>query len=494
MIQIDSLSVSFGDRTLFSDASLSIQPGERLGFVGRNGTGKSTFFRMLGGKVAPDKGAISIKKGYRMGILDQHLQFNRPTILAEAALGLPPGEEDCIYKAETILSGLGFLDSDFDRPIDSFSGGYQLRLHLAKILIAEPDCLLLDEPTNYLDIASIKWLAQFLRRWQGELVLISHDREFMNSVTTHIMGIHREKLRKVKGNVSFFYEQILQEEEIHEKTRVNQQKKRDHVQSFIDRFGAKANKASQAQSKAKMLDRMEVFEKLNALHNLDFHFHEAYFPGAKMLEAQNVQFAYADNPIVQNFSLTIEKGERIAVVGKNGKGKSTLLKLLGRDLTPNKGSIKYSENLAIGYFGQTNIDRLHPKHTIEEEISLSNSSLNRTEVNSIAGVMMLTGNLLNRKIEMLSGGERSRVMLGKILARPCNLLLLDEPTHHLDMESVEALIDALEEFNGSVVIVTHSELILKRLALDKIIHCQDGHQQIHLGDYPSFLEKHDWET
>ena len=401
-------------------------------------------------------------------------------------------EKDCLYKAETILFGLGFKEEDFDRCIKDFSGGYQLRLHLAKVLISEPDCLLLDEPTNYLDIVSIRWFERFLKQWKGEFILISHDREFMDNVTTHTIGIHRQKIRKVKGDTVTFYEQMLLEEEVHEKTRQNVEKKRAQVQSFIDRFGAKSSKATQAQSKQKMLSRIPVLEKLKELSNLDFHFNEAFFPGKKMIEATDVSFSYGDQDLIKGLSLSIEKGERVAILGKNGRGKSTILRLLAKDLVPRQGVLKYSENLSIGYFGQTNIDRLNPQHTVEEEISIANTALNRTEVKALCGLMMFSSDQANKVTSILSGGEKSRVLLGKILAKPCNLLLLDEPTHHLDMESIEALIDALEEFEGAVILVTHSELILKRLPFDKIVVCHEGRQDVFLGDYNDFLEKDGW--
>ena len=492
MIQVDTLSIGYQGLDLFTQASFSLQEGERCGLVGRNGSGKSTLFRLITREEIPDEGTIAIRKNYEIGILDQHIRFTQDTILDEAALGLRPEEKDCIYKAETILFGLGFKEEDLVKPAKDFSGGYQLRLHLAKVLISEPNCLLLDEPTNYLDIVSIRWFTRFLQQWPGEFILVSHDREFMDSVTTHTMGIHRQKMRKVKGNTTAFYEQLFAEEEIHEKARVKVEKKRAQTQEFIDRFGAKASKATQAQSRQKMLDRVPVLEKLKDLNNLDFHFKEAFFPGKNMLEAQDVAFSYVDQPLIQNLSLAIEKGERIAIVGKNGRGKSTILRLLAQDLSTQQGIVKHSENLALGYFGQTNIDRLNPKHTIEDEIGLANTRLNRTEVKSICGLMMFSGDQANKTTAILSGGEKSRVLLGKILAKPCNLLLLDEPTHHLDMESIEALIDALEEFDGSVILVTHSELILKRLDFHKILVCHQGRQELFLGNYEDFLAKDGW--
>jgi ATP-binding cassette, subfamily F, member 3 len=495
MIQVDGLSLAYHGEFLFEGASFNIQPKERCALVGRNGTGKSSLFRLIMGKETPDKGTISRRKNYRIGALDQHIVFTKPTLIEEAALGLRPEEQDCIYKAETILFGLGFKEEDLTRSIKEFSGGYQLRLHLAKVLINEPDCLLLDEPTNYLDILSIRWLAKFLKDWHGEFILISHDREFVDSVCTHTMGIHRQKIHKFKGSTINFYEQLMLQEEIHEKTRANLEKKREQLQGFIDRFGAKASKATQARSKGKMLGRIPVLENLKNLYHLDFQFNESFFPGRKMLEANDVSFSYQKNenkPLIENFSLTVEKGERIGIIGKNGRGKSTLLRLLAGELEPLAGTTRQSENLSIGYFGQTNIDRLHPKHTIEEEIATANSKLNYTQIKGICGLMMFSGDKSIKKNGVLSGGEKSRVLLGKIIASPCNLLLLDEPTHHLDMESIEALIDAIEEFEGAVIMVTHSELILKRMALDKLVVCQDGAQELFLGTYEDFLEEHGW--
>ncbi|MBS3903838.1 MAG: ATP-binding cassette domain-containing protein [Simkania sp.] len=492
-MQFDQVALAFSGHTLFEGASFTLQKGERCGLVGRNGSGKSTLFRLIDGEMEPDRGAISIPKNYRIGHLQQHIRFTEPTLLQEAALGLPPHAKEHLYKAERILFGLGFTEEDLELSPSQFSGGFQLRLNLAKVLISEPNCLLLDEPTNYLDILSIRWLMTFLSKWQGEFILISHDRDFMDKVTTHTMGIHREKLRKIKGSSIDFFQQILFEEEVHEKTRIKVEKKRAHLQSYVERFGAKASKATQAQSKKKMMAREPVLEKLNQLSELSFAFQEAPFPGKKMLDMKNLRFSFIQEPLIHEVSIEVEKGERIAIIGKNGRGKSTLLRLLGGDLDPQQGTVHFSDNTKIGYFGQTNVDRMNSRHSIEEEISLANPSLNFTEVKGIAGIMMFSGALSEKKISVLSGGEKSRVLLGKIIAKPCNLLLLDEPTHHLDIESIEALIDALEEFSGSIIIVTHSELILRRLALDKIILCEEAKQTVFLGGYDDFLEEIGWE-
>lgn len=493
MIQFEEVSLAFSGHSLFQGVSFSLQKGERCGLVGRNGSGKSTLFRLVNGEVEADRGRITVSKNYRIGTLKQHLQFSRDTLLEEAATGLPEAQADHLYKAEKILFGLGFTESDLDRHPRDFSGGFQLRLHLAKVLISDPDCLLLDEPTNYLDLPSIHWLRTFLSRWHGEFILISHDRDFMDSVTTHMIGIHREKVRKLPGSSLDFFQQILLEEEVHEKTRIKGEKKRAHLQSYIDRFGAKASKAAQAQSKKKMLAREPILEALNRLAELSFSFREAPCPSKKMLEAKHLRFSFNQDPLVDDFSLEIARGERVAFIGKNGRGKSTLLRLLGSDLMPQEGSLQFSQHTQIGYFGQTHIDRLNPTHTIEQEISLANPSLNFHEVKTVAGLMMFSGALSAKSISVLSGGEKSRVLLAKIIAQPCNLLLLDEPTHHLDIESIEALIDALEDFSGALVLVTHSELILRRLPLDKIVLCEEGRQTVFLGNYDEFLKAIGWE-
>jgi ATP-binding cassette subfamily F protein 3 len=493
MIQFDEVSLSFAGEPLFEKVSFSLQKEERCSFVGRNGSGKSTLFRLIAGEIEPDQGSISIPKDYRIGYLSQHIRFTEPTLLEEAALGLQMEERDHLYKAEKILFGLGFTEEDLEKSPEEFSGGFHLRLHLAKVLIARPNCLLLDEPTNYLDILSIRWLEQFLKKWGGEFMIISHEREFLDSVSTHTMGIHRGIVKKIRGSTINFFEQILLEEEVHEKTRVKLEKRHAHARHFVERFGATASKAKSAQSRIKMMEREPVLEKLNALSHLSFHFHEAPMPGRKMVDASDLQFSYTEEPMIQGLSVNMEKGQRMAIIGKNGRGKSTLLRLLARDLEPQGGVVDLSDNVRIGYFGQTHIGRLNPEHKIDEEISLANPALNFTQVKGIAGTMLFSGDLSLKKISVLSGGEKSRVLLAKILAKPCNLLLLDEPTHHLDIESVEALIDALEDFSGSVVIVTHSELILRRLELDQIIICEEAKQTLFLGGYDLFLEKMGWE-
>lgn len=494
MLQLKLVSKSYGGQKLLEEVSLCVSHGERCALVGRNGAGKSTLLRMIAGEEELDGGAIMIPKGYRIGFLHQHLGVTESTVIDEAALGLPQDGPEHRHRVEALLFGLGFTKDDLYCHPDTFSGGYLIRIHLAKLLASEPDCLLLDEPTNYLDIVSLRWLVRFLQRWKGEMIVISHDRELLDMISTHTVGIHRRELKKVEGDTEEYYSQILLEEEVYEKTRVKTEKKKAHMQSFVDRYGAKASKAGQAQSRVKAMSRMPVLEQLAALQHLDFKFRFAPFNSQKVLTATDIGFAYPEmyERIVDQFSILVERQEKIALIGKNGKGKSTLLQLLGGLLMPQEGVVKIADNVRLGYFGQTHIDRLNLAKSVHEEISTANPHLNYSSVRAICGAMMFPGDAAEKKVSVLSGGERSRVLLGKILASPCNLLLLDEPTNHLDMESVEALATAIEIFEGAVIFVTHAEWMLRRLPT-RLVICQDLDKLVFEGSYDDFLEKIGWE-
>jgi ATP-binding cassette subfamily F protein 3 len=493
VIKINQLSKSYFARELFADVSFQMNAGERLGLVGRNGHGKTTLFRLILGQEEPDSGEIVIPRNYRIGHLEQHLHFTQPTILEEAALGLPAEESHSIYKAEAILFGLGFSQADLERPPGEFSGGFQIRINLAKLLLSEPNLLLLDEPTNYLDITSVRWITRFLSNFKGELILISHDRDFMDRVTTHTAVIHRQKVRKFEGGTDKAYAQILLEDEIHEKTRANEEKKRAQAEAFINRFRAQASKAKLVQSRIKMLERLPKLDELADVESLDFEFRYAPFSAKTLLEARDLSFGYTANHLLfRNLHLTINTRDKFGVIGNNGKGKSTLLNLISGGLTPVTGEIKTHPDMKLGYFGQTNIQRLNPKLTIEEEIEQTNPALTRTQVRNICGTMMFGGDLALKKVGVLSGGEKSRTLLGKILAHPSNLLLLDEPNNHLDMESIDALIESLQDFPGAVMMVTHNERILRALAT-RLIVFQRGKAEVFNSSYDEFLEKIGWE-
>ena len=493
MIKINQLSKSYFSRELFTDVSFQMNAGDRLGLVGRNGHGKSTLFKLILGQEEPDSGEITIPRNYRIGHLEQHLDFTQPTILEEAALGLPEEEFHSIYKAEAILFGLGFAQGDLAKAPREFSGGFQIRINLAKLLLSEPNLLLLDEPTNYLDITSVRWVARFLANFNGELILISHDRDFMDSVTTHTAVIHRQKVRKFEGGTAKAYAQIVLEDEIHEKTRANEERKRAHAEAFINRFRAQASKAKMVQSRIKMLERLPKLEGLADIESLDFEFRHAPFAAKTLLEARNISFGYtADNFLFRHINLTLNARDRFGVIGNNGKGKSTLLNVLSGGLKPLTGELKSHPDMKLGYFGQTNIQRLNQKLTIEQEIEQTNPALTRTQVRNICGTMMFGGDLALKKISVLSGGEKSRTLLGKILAHPSNLLLLDEPNNHLDMESIDALIESLQDFPGALLIVTHNERILRALAT-KLIVFHRGRVDVFNTGYDEFLEKIGWE-
>jgi ATP-binding cassette subfamily F protein 3 len=384
------------------------------------------------------------------------------------------------------------------KPAGCFSGGFQIRVELARVLVSKPNLLLLDEPTNYLDIVSLRWLERFLREWQNELIVISHDHSFMDQVIADCMLIRRNKLRKIHGSTEALYFQVAEEDRTYEQTRKNLEVKKRDMQVFIDRFRAKATKAAQVQSRIKDLERLGEMEELKEEACLDFAFRSAPFSGKFLLETQDLGFAYPSMDgtpgplLIKNLNLQIGRNERLAVIGKNGKGKSTLLRVLAGELTPSAGAVTLSVNSRIGYFGQTNIQTLRPGCTVEEEIADADPILTRTQVRNIAGTMMFSSDAALKKVQVLSGGEKSRVLLGKILAKPTNLLLLDEPTNHLDQESVAAMLDALGDYPGALLIVTHSELILRRLAKRLVVFQGDQVQVLH-GGYDYFLEKVGWE-
>jgi ATP-binding cassette subfamily F protein 3 len=497
MIQVNGLDKSYGQQVVFDNVSFTINPGERVGFVGRNGHGKTTLLRMILGQEHPDSGTISIPSGYRIGHLSQHISFKENTVLKEACLSLPDHEDgvDETYKAETILMGIGFLRDDLDLPPMELSGGYQVRLNLAKVLVSDPNILLLDEPTNYLDIVSMRWLARFLRGWQKELIIITHDRNFMDSVTTHTMAIHRCRIRKVPGSTEKLYQQLLLEEEVYEKTRINDEKKRKETEQFINRFRAKATKARAVQSRVKALKRKEQLEELSEIKKLAFTFNSAPFTGRQLMEVKDLSFGFEpEGPLlIEGLSFYVGKKDRIAIIGKNGKGKTTLLNLLAGELSPVGGTIHCPRDLKLAYFGQTNINRLDLRKTVEEEIMDVHPEHHRGVARRICGAMMFPGDQALKKVGVLSGGEKSRVLLGKLLVTPANMLLLDEPTNHLDMESTDSLLEAIDDFRGAVVIVTHSEMILHELAT-RLIVFDDGKVTLFEGTYQEFLDRVGWKN
>lgn len=493
MIQLTNLSKSFGGQTLFNDVNFKMQSQQKIGFVGRNGSGKSTLFKMILGEEPYDSGSISIPKNYRIGTLKQHLVFTEPTVREECALVLSEDEQWNFYKIEKLLFGLGFSEADLDKDPWSFSGGFQIRINLVKLLATEPNMLLLDEPTNYLDILSLRWLKGFIKEFDGEVILITHDRDFMDSVTTHTMGVQRKSLHIVSGDSHKYYGTLELADETYEKTKANQDKKRKDLEEFVARNKARASTAALAQSKQKELDKMDDMEDLKSDATLSFNFNYKDTPAKVIFRAEELGFGYnPEEPLFQNITFAMEKGKRLAIIGKNGKGKSTLLNYIAGELGTQQGKLDFHPSTKFAHFGQTNIERLNTKATIVDEIASMSKEIGIPQARNIAGRMMFSGELGDKKIDVLSGGERSRVMLGKIIATPANLLFLDEPTNHLDMQSIDALADAIEAFEGSLIMVTHSEMLLRRLA-DALIIFHQGGAEYFDGTYDDFLEKIGWE-
>jgi ATP-binding cassette subfamily F protein 3 len=493
MIQLKNLSKHFGEKTLFTDLNFILAQGQRVGLVGRNGTGKSTLFKLILGEEHADEGENSIPKGYKIGALKQHFKFSEKTLREETALALSEEDKYSIYKVEKILFGLGFSHEDLEKDPLSFSGGYQIRINLAKLLITQPNLLLLDEPTNYLDILSLRWLRTFLKSFDGEVIIITHDRDFMDSVCTHTMGIIRQSLFMLEGDTHKFYAQLEANDEHYEKQKESQDKKRKELEEFIAKNKARASTAAQAQSKVKLLEKMDEMDSIVEEANLEFDFNYKDTPAKVLLDVKDLSFGYTqDNILFKNISFTLKKGETLGIIGKNGKGKSTLLNTIAKELTALTGTIDYHISTSFGHFGQTNIAHLNPNNTIMDEIYVAQPKLAESTVRAICGSMMFSGDDAKKKISLLSGGEKSRVMLGQIIAKEVNLLFLDEPTNHLDMQSIDSLTKAIKNFEGSTIIVTHSEKLLRDVCDRLIVFSKDGADYFD-GTYDEFLEKIGWD-
>jgi ATP-binding cassette subfamily F protein 3 len=492
MIVVDNLSKSYGKQGLFEAISFKVNRRERVGVVGRNGHGKTTLFRMITGEEEPDEGTVTKPRKYRIGYVEQRLRFTEPTVLAEGAKALPHDAHNEVWRVEKVLSGLGFEAADLEKKPFELSGGYQVRLNLAKVLVGDYQMLLLDEPSNYLDITSIRWLERFLAAWPGELLLITHDRSFMDNVVTHVLGIHRRKVRKVEGNTGKYYEQIAAEEEIYEKTRINDERKMKEMDLFITRFRAKARLGSLVQSRVKSLEKMEKREKLESIKTLEFAFAEKPSYNKYALDVRDLSFGYTpDRPLIRRFSISVGAGDRVFVIGRNGRGKTTLLRLLAGDLAPQSGEIDSPQSVAAGYFEQTHVSTLAESNTVLEEIGSADPEGDPKRARFIAGGMMFEGDDALKRIRILSGGEKSRVLLGRLIATPLNLLLLDEPTNHLDIESNDALLEAIDAFDGAVIMVTHNEMFLHALA-DRLVVFDNDDIVVYEGGYQRFLEKVGW--
>jgi len=494
MISIKNITKQYATRELFSDVSFDVLAGEKIGLVGRNGHGKTTLFRIIAGEEEPDEGKVFKPNNYTIGYLDQHIEFSKPTVLEEACEGLRPEELGAEWKVEKVLSGLGFSKEDFSRHPSEFAGGFQMRIALTKALIFEPNMLLLDEPTNFLDIVSIRWLEKFLKAWKGELIVISHDRDLVDSVTTHIVGIHRGMVRKLKGSTGKYYAQLDADEELHEKRRVEDEKKRKQMMEYINRFRSKASHAKGVQSSIKKIEKMDKLDKLEEIRTLSFSFNYEPLRAGQVMDVNDLTFSYGGKEpyLISGLNFTVNRHDKICIIGKNGKGKTTLLKLLSGRLKPVTGSVKTHTAALPAYYEQANTAELDGERTVEEEISAGSAFIDRSRVRGICGAMMFSGDDAEKKVKVLSGGERSRVLLGKLLVAPSNILFLDEPTHHLDIESCQAMMDAVRDFEGAALVVAHDEHFLSAVAT-KLIVFKDDRVFLYPGSYRDFLESVGWE-
>jgi len=504
MLTIADVSKSYGTRTLFSDVSLFVARTDRFGLVGPNGAGKSTLFNLILGEEMPDEGTITWERGADFGFLPQEsAPVGEETIIQIATSGqklAPESDDDYDIdytlepRAKKILAGLGFREQDFDRPGKSFSGGWVMRAHLGRLLVAEPALLLLDEPTNHLDLEALLWFQDYLTRYPGGLVVISHDRAFLNMLCNGILELRGATLNRYTGN----YDDYLQEKEDRKSQQAsvfkNQQREIAHLQRFVDRFGAKASMASRAKSKEKQIERLEavaVDEPEEDLKRVNFKFPQPPRSGLRVITLEHVEQAYGDHVVYRDLNFQTERGQRLVLVGPNGAGKSTLLKILAGVIPIQGGTRDLGSNVVPGYYSQNRLDNLDAKRTVmEEAMEMRNVNRDVTEqmARTILGGFLFRKDDVFKKVGVLSGGEKSRLALARLLLAPPNLLLMDEPTTHLDIPSIDALVNALKAFEGTLVFISHDVYFIRALA-QNVLHVHSGRLTAYAGDYDYYLDK-----
>jgi ATP-binding cassette subfamily F protein 3 len=525
MLSVNNLSFYLGSRALYREASLHIKPKDRIGLIGANGTGKSTLLRLIMGEYSPDEGSIEKSGDCTIGFLNQdllsyqtedsilavameaferqnHLQHEMDLILAKMEteysddlvekLGVLQEEFQMLdgyslqAKAEEILEGLGFSTADLHRPLREFSGGWRMRVMLAKMLLMKPSLLMLDEPTNHLDLPSIQWLENYLRTYEGAIVVVSHDREFLDNVCNIIVEVAQQKLNYYAGNYTFYLEEKALRAEIQNNAFENQQQAIRQAERFIDRFKAKASKARQVQSRVKALERMEkVEEVVDEAARVNFRFTFDQQPGKVIVQMEDISKAYGSNVILQHSTATIERGDKIALIGANGRGKSTLLRIIeGRETA--EGKIQLGYNVQTAMYAQHQLEVLNVENTILEELKQAGTNKTEAELRSILGCFLFSGDDVFKKIKVLSGGEKSRVALALTLISRSNFLLLDEPTNHLDIQSVNILIQALQQYEGSFVVVSHDRHFVSQIA-NKIWWIENHQIKEYPGTYDEYV-------
>ena len=531
MFNANKITVSFGGETLFDEISFRLAKGDHIGLIGKNGAGKSTLLKLMTLENQPTSGSFALEKNCKIGYLPQEINFeNGRSVLEEAYLAFDEikkveARQEEIHKimeqtqnfesksymdvleelnelndhfemiggyqyqsqTEKVLLGLGFTINDLNASTDTFSGGWRMRIELAKILLKKNDILLLDEPTNHLDIESIIWLEQFLKKFKGALLMVSHDRMFLDQVTNRTIEIFHQRIFDFKKPYSEYMKLRQELREQQQAAQKNQEKQIQQTEKLIERFRAKASKASMAQSLIKKLDKIDRIEiEPEESKKIKFEFSISHQPGKIILEAKDISKSFADKHVLNSVNINIERGEKIAFVGQNGQGKSTLAKILVGELE-SEGKVRLGHNVQIGYFAQNQSTYLNGKKTVLESAEDSATPKNRTKVRDLLGAFLFPGDTVDKKVHVLSGGERNRLALCKLLLQPFNVLIMDEPTNHLDIASKNVLKEALKKFKGTLILVSHDRDFTQGLC-EKVVSFKECKLKTFLGDINAYLE------
>jgi len=529
VISFSNINKQYGKQVIFVDASFQLNPGEKVGLLGPNGSGKTTLFRMIVGEEEPDDGAVTVPKRLHIGYFRQDVEeMQGRSVLDEAIAGSGragdlhheledlqramedperAGEMDRVLErfgevqeeyehlggyaleaqAREVLHGLGFEDDQIDGDVGALSGGWKMRVALARVLLGRPDVLLMDEPTNHLDIESIIWLEQFLKAYQGAMLMTSHDREFMNRIVTKIADIDSGEIVTYSGNYDFFDRERTIRETNQQAAFARQQAMLAKEQRFIDRFRTHAARAAQVQSRIKALDKIEKVELPKKRQVVKFEFRVPPRSGDQVAVIEDLHKRFGSRVIYDGFSLTVRRGERWAVMGKNGAGKSTLLKMIAGATEPDSGSVRLGASLSMGYFAQQSLDVLDPELTVIEQLQNDFPQDGLGSLRSLAGAFQFSGDDVDKSIRALSGGEKSRLAMARMLYNPPNFLVLDEPTNHLDLATKEMLVEALKEFEGTMIFVSHDRTFLRGLS-SRVLEL-GSHPKVYLGSYVEYVQK-----